>query len=127
MAGNLVDFNFPQASPSKDGKPPLLDNGPLMVRLAMFTTSTTTSPTPSPSPHSVAKLLFPVKEECEDLANAAFEFSLREFSGGRGYLHWNAETGSHHWSTLASEDVVIGEACRNQSPGGYRPKVSATP
>jgi len=35
------------------------------------------------------------------LDGAAFEFSLREFSGGRDYLHWVAEgTQNRHWSTL---------------------------
>jgi len=38
------------------------------------------------------------------LAGAAFEFSLREFSGGRGYLHWTPENGNRHWSDLAADD-----------------------
>lgn len=36
---------------------------------------------------------------------AAFEFSLNEFVGGRGYLHWCAEGGGAlHWSSLKPEE-----------------------
>lgn len=50
-----------------------------------------------------------VHEVSHELNGAAFEFSLREFSGGRGFLHWNAETGSKHWTTLQKEDEVVGK------------------
>ncbi|MFA6293054.1 MAG: hypothetical protein WC637_14800, partial [Victivallales bacterium] len=36
--------------------------------------------------------------------DASFEFSLKEFSGGRGYLHWCAEENSQHWTTLEHSD-----------------------
>ena len=45
-----------------------------------------------------------VDETSCDVPGAAFEFSLREFDGGRGYLHWTPEDGSHHWSDLAADD-----------------------
>lgn len=49
------------------------------------------------------------RETSDTLEGAAFEFSLREFSGGRGYLHWSPEKGSRHWITLAAEDKIIGQ------------------
>jgi len=45
-----------------------------------------------------------VREISPELPGAAFEFSLREFSGGRGYLHWKAEGGDKHWSDLDATD-----------------------
>jgi len=45
-----------------------------------------------------------VREISPDLPDAAFEFSLREFSGGRGFLHWTPEHGNVHWSTLTAID-----------------------
>ncbi|HBC87649.1 MAG TPA: hypothetical protein DCZ94_11890 [Lentisphaeria bacterium] len=42
-----------------------------------------------------------VHEKSFKMDGASFEFSLREFSGGRGYLHWCAEQNSQHWTTLA--------------------------
>lgn len=44
-----------------------------------------------------------VHEICPDIA-AAFEFSLQEFSGGRGYLHWSPSSTSVCWSDLAADD-----------------------
>ena len=38
---------------------------------------------------------------------AAFEFSLSEFSGGRGYLHWTPEHGNVHWTDLAAADRTL--------------------
>lgn len=46
-----------------------------------------------------------VRECCPDLDGAAFEFSLCEFSGGRGFLHWTPEAGGRHWHTLSAEDA----------------------
>jgi len=40
-----------------------------------------------------------------DIKEAAFEFSLSEFVGGRGYLHWCPEDrGALHWSSLTAEE-----------------------
>lgn len=49
-----------------------------------------------------------VRESSDALEGAAFEFSLREFSGGRGFLHWTPETGSRHWSGLEPRNEVVG-------------------
>lgn len=43
-------------------------------------------------------------EVSPELAGAAFEFSLREFSGGRGFLHWTPEHGNVHWTSLTAAD-----------------------
>ena len=46
-------------------------------------------------------------EVSPDVDGAAFEFSLAEFVGGRGYLHWKAEGGDMHWSDLSGEDRLL--------------------
>lgn len=45
-----------------------------------------------------------VREISPEIEGAAFEFSLREWSGGRGYLHWVPEGGSTCWTDLRAED-----------------------
>jgi len=45
-----------------------------------------------------------VHEISTEIENAAFEFSLSEFIGGRGFLHWKSEDEGLHWSTLNAED-----------------------
>lgn len=47
-----------------------------------------------------------VNERSSEIDGAAFEFSLREFSGGRGFLHWNPEAGGRHWATLQAKAEV---------------------
>jgi hypothetical protein len=49
------------------------------------------------------------RETSDAWDGAAFEFSLREFSGGRGFLHWSPENGSRHWNTLAAENKIVGQ------------------
>ena len=50
-----------------------------------------------------------VRETSPDLAGAAFEFSLAEFSGGRGFLHWTSEKpfAARHWWDLERKDALI--------------------
>ncbi len=48
-----------------------------------------------------------VKETSPVIDGAAFEFSLREFIGGRGFLHWTPEHGNRHWSTLDGHDCEL--------------------
>lgn len=45
-----------------------------------------------------------VRETTVPLDGLAFEFSLKEFQGGRGFLHWTPEHGGRHWSTLQAEN-----------------------
>ena len=44
------------------------------------------------------------RETSPPVEGAAFEFSLREFHGGRGFLHWTPESGNRHWSDLEAAD-----------------------
>jgi hypothetical protein len=44
------------------------------------------------------------RETSDEVAGAAFEFSLSEFAGGRGFLHWTPEHGNVHWQTLLAVD-----------------------
>ncbi len=44
-----------------------------------------------------------VRETTLPREGMAFKFSLREFSGGRGFLHWTPEQGNLHWTTLKAE------------------------
>lgn len=49
-----------------------------------------------------------VHEQSAALPGAAFEFSLAEMTGGRGYLHWAPESDRvAHWGTLKSENVEL--------------------
>jgi hypothetical protein len=49
-----------------------------------------------------------VHERCAALPHAAFEFSLAEFTGGRGFLQWTPEDDRKlHWTTLKSEDAEL--------------------
>ena len=48
-----------------------------------------------------------VRETSAEIEGASFEFSLRELSGGRGYLHWTPEHGGFHWSSLKAQDETI--------------------
>jgi len=45
-----------------------------------------------------------MREICPNLEGGGFEFSLREFIGGRGFLHWTTEGGQVHWTDLRAED-----------------------
>lgn len=48
-----------------------------------------------------------VRETTVPIEGLAFEFSLPEFSGGRGFLHWTPEHGGVHWRTLAARDIEL--------------------
>lgn len=62
-----------------------------------------------------------VRESAPAGFGGAFEFSLREFSGGRGYLHWCPENGSRHWSTLAAEERLLARL-QEQTPWWIPPQ-----
>ena len=55
------------------------------------------------------------------LAGAAFEFSLKDFAGGRGYLNWSPECGSVHWSTLDSQNRLLARL-QEQTPWWIPPQ-----
>lgn len=48
-----------------------------------------------------------VHESSPDIGGAAFDFSLAEFQGGRGYLHWNEDRRSVHWTDLSKENRLL--------------------
>ena len=48
------------------------------------------------------------EEESPALEGAAFEFSLAELVGGRGFLHWTPEGGNVHWRNLERVDREMG-------------------
>ncbi|MDD4059783.1 MAG: hypothetical protein PHW08_03645 [Kiritimatiellae bacterium] len=48
-----------------------------------------------------------VRETTVPIDGLAFEFSLREFIGGRGFLHWTPEHGGRHWSTLEVRNLEL--------------------
>ncbi len=62
-----------------------------------------------------------VRETSPVLDGGGFEFSLREFGGGRGYLHWTPEGGSLHWSTLAAQDRELARL-QEQTPWWIPPQ-----
>ena len=82
----------------------ILESGPLLLRIALDYTL--------PGDRHYALTLTAVAgdacllvhERSEEIAGAAFEFSLREFSGGRGFLHWYPEGRGTHWTSLKKED-----------------------
>ncbi len=45
-----------------------------------------------------------VHEISPEIEGASFEFSLSEFSGGRGYLHWCPHVTARRWTTLRGEE-----------------------
>ncbi|MDR0901563.1 MAG: hypothetical protein LBM92_02205, partial [Opitutaceae bacterium] len=50
-----------------------------------------------------------VHETAAAIDGASFDFSLPEFSGGRGFLHWTPEHphGSRHWWDLERKDALV--------------------
>lgn len=82
----------------------LLDHGPLAIRFAVvYATADGGELRFACTAHRDQPYLL-VTETSRSSGDLAFEFSLAEFIGGRGYLHWNREGGSLHWSDLAAED-----------------------
>ena len=55
-------------------------------------------------------------------AHGAFEFSLQDFYGGRGFLHWTAEGRNIHWHTLASEQAQTIARLQEQTPWWIPPQ-----
>ncbi|MBC2603785.1 hypothetical protein [Puniceicoccus vermicola] len=87
----------------------LLEKGPLLIRVrSNYTFSNGCQYSLEMTALSGEPLLL-IHERSDHLEGAAFEFSLPELSGGRGYLHWTPESGSHHWRTLEARDEIIGQ------------------
>lgn len=82
----------------------MLDSGPLVVsvRLSYELSNHKRYDITWTAHEGEAYLL--AEENSPDIEGAAFEFSLAEFTGGRGFLHWMPEIGNYHWSDLTAED-----------------------
>ena len=82
----------------------ILESGPLVltVRLDYFLSNNSVYSWKLTAHRDEAYLL--VHEILPDIEGASFDFSLREFSGGRGYLHWCAEGDTKHWTDLKAEE-----------------------
>ncbi len=81
----------------------LLDAGPLLMRLRIDYTLSTGAMISFELTAIRDEPCLLVHEISAPVPGAAFEFSLREFSGGRGFLHWTPEHGNVHWRTLKAE------------------------
>jgi hypothetical protein len=100
-------FRLPPGVEAQGPMVELLEEGPLLITLRLtYRFSGGHSYRLTLSAVAGEPLLL-ARETSEDLEGAAFEFSLREFSGGRAYLHWNAEAGGRHWTTLAAEERTV--------------------
>jgi len=60
-----------------------------------------------------------VHEISPDVEGMAFEFSLREFMGGRSYLHWSAEGSTMHWTSLEPADREVARLQESVMWWGY--------
>ncbi|MBE2205334.1 MAG: hypothetical protein IAE94_13460 [Chthoniobacterales bacterium] len=101
-------FRLPPGVTVTEQSSTVLEDGPLVFSVKNTATFSDGSHfTLVLTAHAGERVLL-ARETSTPREGAAFEFSLREFSGGRGYLHWNPETGSRHWSSLTAEDRTIG-------------------
>ncbi len=81
----------------------VVEDGPLLLKVRIaYTLSDGHAYTIVWTAHAGEAYLL-AEETVDELAGAAFEFSLREFSGGRGFLHWTPEHGNLHWTDLTAE------------------------
>jgi hypothetical protein len=87
----------------------ILETGPLAlsVRIEYRLSNQTTYSWLLTAHRNEAYLL--VKEISPEIEEAAFDFSLREFSGGRGYLHWKSQVDGNdqHWTDLKTEECEL--------------------
>ncbi len=82
----------------------VVEDGPLLLQVRIaYTLSDGHAYTIVWTAHAGEAFLL-AEETVDKLAGAAFEFSLREFSGGRGFLHWTPEQGNLHWTDLKSKE-----------------------
>ena len=82
----------------------IIDNGPLLLRVRQtYELSTGDRYVVTLVAHRGEPYLL-VTEESADVEGARFEFSLSEFSGGRGYLHWKGDPAGQNWSSLAKQN-----------------------
>lgn len=87
----------------------LIEQGPLLITVESSTSFSNGCSYNLSLTALAGEPLLLIRECSGAMEGASFDFSLKELSGGRGYLHWNPETGSLHWSTLNAEDKIIGQ------------------
>ncbi len=96
-------FILPDGVSITGRKTEVLDCGPLVLVVRVsYTLSNGKSYAVEFTAHRDEAYLL-TREICLDVPGMAFEFSLPEFSGGRGFLHWTPESGNRHWSDLTAE------------------------
>ncbi len=96
-------FHFPPGVNIVSHETKILEQGPLILSIQIkYHLSTGADYSWTVSAHQGEAYLL-IKEVAPEIEGAAFEFSIREWSGGRGYLHWSPG-GSRHWVDLLAED-----------------------
>ncbi len=97
-------FRFPANLAVLTRKTQILETGPLLmsVRIDYQLSNGATYSWVLTAHRDEAYLL--VREISPEIEGASFDFSLSEFTGGRGYLHWHSEGGDQHWIDLKSEE-----------------------
>lgn len=102
-------FNLPDGIHVKEQRTTVLEQGPVLLKIRIETHFSNGSAWSVDLTALAGEPVLLVHETSQAFPGAAFEFSLREFSGGRGFLHWTPEHGNRHWSTLSTEDRVIAQ------------------
>lgn len=96
-------FVLPDGVSITGRKTEVLDSGPLVLVIRVsYTLSNGKKYAAEFTAHRDEAYLL-TREVCPDVPGMEFEFSLQEFSGGRGFLHWTPENINRHWSDLTAE------------------------
>jgi len=97
-------FRFPDGLTIISRKTQVLESGPLLLSMRIdYILSDKSLYSWILTAHQDEAYLL-VRESSPDIEGAAFDFSLKEFTGGRGFLHWKREGGDQHWTDLQTED-----------------------
>ena len=97
-------FQLPPGITVRERQTTIVESGPLLIVVRVeYALSNGAGYAIEFTAHRAEPYLL-ARETAVALPGAAFEFSLKEFSGGRGYLHWKPERGDRHWSTLTATD-----------------------
>ncbi|WP_269523260.1 carboxypeptidase-like regulatory domain-containing protein [Coraliomargarita parva] len=101
-------FQLPEGVQISEQSSCIVETGPILVTVAHDYRLSDDSQL-SLSFTALAGQALLLAEERTTAADAAFEFSLREFSGGRSYLHWCVENGSRHWTQIEAKDSTLAQ------------------
>jgi hypothetical protein len=97
-------FVFPEGVEVVSRRTRVLEAGPLVLRVRIeYSLSGGALYAWEATAHRGEAYLL-VREISPERDGAAFEFSLREWGGGRGYLYWKPEGWGRHWTDLRAED-----------------------